>query len=249
MGKAWLFLFAFLYSCATTSGSTTKMGIQEDYRSYVSARTAVLNCQPWPSTALFPGLPLSKVDEATRASFFGEVDAHVLESFKGQTFMQGFSPTAVKTFLTENQKTDLLNAIPQLWTFDRTACADCKDLGAYYERMVKVRKEWRTWLLDLSTATHSSDSVLIPFVTFANEDQINDRGLLISKRSMGVALFLVEVQSGDLIWYSKAQNAQSQHVLTEWGQSMFPAFPDWKLVTKDLLVETLWREYPGRIFF
>ena len=80
------------------------------------------------------------------------------------------------------------------------------------------------------------------------EDKENDRGLLLSKRSIGLALLLIDTQTGDLIWTTKRQSLLSSKTLEKSGAPDFPEFPKWDLVLQENLIDSLWREYPGKIF-
>jgi hypothetical protein len=186
--------------------------------------------------------------EQEQLEFCKSIDAYVLEAFRGQNFMRGFTPRAVEKALSEAKKLPLLDSFMSHWRLDPKECGNCADIGTLYTRVVKPGPAWREWLLDFSTSTHHSDALLIPILDFAREDKENDRGLLLSKRSMGVVILLIDTQNGNLIWTSQRQSTLSTHRLREGAGVSFPDFPEWKLITRELLIDTLWREYPGRIF-
>jgi len=206
-----------------------------------------MSCKAWPSNLNFSNSLQSNGSESDRVEFCKNLDAYVLESFKSQTFMRGFSPRAVEKSLAESNKKNLLDVFMKDWIFDRESCGNCEDIGTFYERNVKPKKEWRSWLLDFSASTHYSDAILVPFLSFAREDKENDRGLLISKRSMGVSLLLIDTQNANVIWNSSRQSLLSKQDLSTNG-SNFPEFPKWSDVSQALMIDSLWREYPGRVF-
>ena len=242
-------LFFFVSACVTPTPPTASFGIQEAYRSYIPAKTVVLACQFWPETSNFPAHPQSNISEKDRASFCPSVDEYVLEGFRGQTFMRGHTPKAVNKALLESGKMALVGALSQLWRFEAARSASCADIPAYYNGLVKPRREWRQWLLEMSAATYQSDAILIPFMAFAREDKINDRGLLLAKRALGVVLLLIDTQSGDLIWAGNRQSTMSRQRLVDQVELTYPDFPPWSGLVREILIDALWREYPGKIFF
>lgn len=206
-----------------------------------------MNCRVWPTHLNELSLPQSTGSDADRRKFCEHFDAYVLESFKSQTFMRGFSPRAVEKALTEANKKDLLGSFMNTWVFEKEQCGNCADIATFYDRIVKPKAVWRAWLLELSQNTRFSDAMLVPFLNFAREDHDNERGLSLSKRSMGFTLLLIDTSTGELIWTSQRQSVLSQSQIPK-SSSDFPEFPKWDLVQQELMIETLWREYPGRVF-
>ncbi len=245
-----LFICLFLASaCVTPLREATPIGVQKAYKSYVPARSAVLACRIWPDTSNFPSNPRSQIGESASVEFCGAVDKHVLESFKGQVYMKGFTPSAVAKFLKDSQSLALLDKIPSLWRYDAESCQNCKDIPSFYEQVVKSRPEWRLWLAEFSQNTHRSDAVLIPFIASAHEERVNDRGLLFARREMNLVLLLIDTGSADLIWAGAQQRVLSSKPLPLSPDLKFPDYLPWSQVLEQILVNSLWRDYPGRIFY
>lgn len=247
--------FSFLISLFLISGCVTPLrdassfGVQKAYRSYVPARSAVLACRLWPGTSNFPSNPHSPIGEAESAEFCRIIDKHVLESFKGQVYMKGFTPTAIDKFLKESPNPAILDKFSALWRYDAASCQDCKDIPSYYEQVVKPRSEWRVWLAEFSQSTHGSDAILIPFIGSVYEEKVNDRGLLFARRQMNLVLLLIDTASGDLIWAGGQQRILSSRPLPLAPDMKFPDYPAWSELLEKVLVNSLWRDYPGRIFY
>ncbi|MBI2601864.1 MAG: hypothetical protein HYW48_02305 [Deltaproteobacteria bacterium] len=241
-----LTLYFFLLSCTTIS-PTPRLGIQDAYRSYVPARTAVLPCQVWLSTSNFPAHPRSNVRDEDLKEPCRELDDYILLSFDAQPFMKGFTPKALGKFLVEAKKQSLMDVLASFFRYDPELCEDCQDIAMFYNESVKVRDEWRQWLRSFSEATHESDALLLPIFAFAWEDRENDRGLMLSKRALGVTLLLVDVETAQLIWVGGRRTTHSTQAFANATQGEFPEFPPWTKLWERILIEDLWRQYPGRI--
>ncbi len=227
MNRVFFFLIFISYSCASSYHPELLSGIQTNYRSYIPARTAVLKCRSWPHT----------VDIATLCA---SVDAHILDNFRGQNFMRGLSPRAVDKALAEAKKEPLLSTLLSTWNLHK----DTPNIAEFYDEHVQKKKEWLSWLDDFSVHTHHTDALLIPFLYLAKEEKENDRGLLHSKRSLSLILLLIDTQSGDLIWTSQRQRTLKN---STFGNE-YTLFPEWNLLLQDLLINSLWKDYPGKIF-
>lgn len=220
--------------------------VREEYKSYIPARTAVLSCRSWDANNKIKNFPESNVNTSDVLEFCRQFDEFILESFKGQTFMRGFAPAAVRKFLSGANKSDLLTSFASYWSSD--LASHFEDPVAYYEAKVRPSLEWRQWLMEFSSSVRHSDALLIPFLSYAREEHLNDRGLLLSKRVMRMDLLLVDMESGNIIWNSNRVDSHSKNKLPTSSDNSHPGYPEWNLLVSDLLVESMWKGYPGRIF-
>ncbi len=241
-------LFFLVCACVTPSASTGNYGIQTAYQSYIPAKTAVLACRPWPGTSNFPKHPQSNASPEEQQSFCTAVDEAVLDAFKGQSFMRGYTPKAVDKSLRESHKTKLLDEFATHWRIEGNDANECTNIVSFYNEVIRNRPNWRRWLLDLSVGTKQSDAVLIPFLALARSEQVNDRGLLLAKRQIEVVLLLIDIPSGALIWAGHRHSSMSDHRLLENSDNVYPNFPTWESLVRELFISSLWREYPGKIF-
>ena len=87
--------------------------------------------------------------------------------------------------------------------------------------------------------------MLIPFITFAQEQQDDAQGTLISRRSAGLSLILIDTSNGRLIWTQQRQASIASRASIV-SQQAHPPFPQWKDLKARLLARNLWHEFPGR---
>lgn len=183
----------------------------------------------------------------TQAILCKEFDQFVLDGFGSQPFMRGFPPHAVQKLLKRKESVDLLTTLRSLLARAELCSAQCDDLIHFYTRLAAL-PEWRHSLLKLSQATQYSDAILLPLLSDLRQEQIDDRGLLIARRSMKAHLLLIDIQSAELIWFNSRYGQQSKSQLRNKGAAVFPAFPTWEHVLKQILaVDLLWKDYPGKI--
>lgn len=232
------FLFLLLQSCIQGSIGTD-IGIRENYRSYIPARTAVLSCVSLES-------PTNLISEKQRAEFCKSVDLNVLSSFDDQKFMQGYTPSAVESVLKKKKRIDLLKNLISMLSSDFSKCSDCINFSQFYEKNIRTKIEWESLLLEFSKNVFYSDAILIPIIVSVKEEHVDDRGLLLSTRHIDLELLLIDTQKGDLIWNSKKTSSLSEKKLR--SPEKYPPYPEWASVINNLLTESLWREYPGKIF-
>ena len=86
-------------------------------------------------------------------------------------------------------------------------------------------------------------------MSYAQEKKFNDRGLLVSRRSMRVVMILIDTNSGALLWSGYRYSAQSaSKLISSTTLENFLDYPAWDLLFEEIFREDLWKEFPGRIF-
>lgn len=234
--------------CVSTA-TQTPYGVQEGHLSYVPARIATLACQPWPAGARFESLPLTNVGVAETKALCTEFDNFVLKSFNDQPYMKGYSPKFVAQQLTEAGAADLASKLPDAWAHRGSDCGTCETVPAFYHASIAGRLEWLTWLNSLSKNVRHADAVLLPFVTYAYERRLDDRGLVVAERGAGVTILLVDTNNGVLLWAGgrEASVPHKELANTPAGKGpQSPPMPGWDDVYARLFTEPLWRAFPGR---
>jgi hypothetical protein len=237
-----------LSGCVSTA-TQTPCGVQEGHLSYVPARIATLACQLWPAGARFDSLPLTNVGAPETKALCTEFDNFVLKSFNDQPYMKGYSPKFVAQQLTEAGASDLASKLPDAWAHRGSDCGTCETVPAFYHASIAGRLEWLTWLNNLSKNVRHADAVLLPFVTYAYERRLDDRGLVVAERGAGVTLLLVDTNNGALLWAGgrEASVPHKELANTPAGKGpQSPPMPSWEDVYARLFAEPLWRAFPGR---
>lgn|GEM_PF-939280 len=234
-------------AACTTPGKEATWGVQPDRASLVPARTAILPCRPWPTTARFHSLPLTSLKDAELKSICDQFDAFVVDGFKAQPYMRGLSPRLIIKVLEAEKNPLLLQKGFDTWSGATPAtCNLCTSAPGFYSSAVTSRPEWRKWLADFGLTAKSADALLIPFVMYAYENEHDDRGLLEKRRAAGVALLLVESATGALIWAGGQEAVAATKDLHTAATVKDLAFAPWEKVMQRLLVNNIWRDYPGR---
>lgn len=227
-------------SCTSLVSESSKLGIQDTYKSYIPARTAVLSCQLWPSKKEARKHVKNDLVKETCDTF----DKHILESFTDQNFMRGLSPKAVISSLEKHKALYLLEKFQDLWNYEEESFEEKE----YYQKSLSGQEEWKQWLLSFSSFTQHSDAILIPFIKSIQEKKEDQRGLPVSKRELEIVLFLIDLKNAELIWISR----QKQHVMNQADLSKkkieYPVFPEWATLYRKIFQDILWKEYPGKVF-
>ena len=225
-------LLLFLITACETTNSYKK-GLQDKFSFYLPGNIAFLPCQ---NLASFTGEEKEYLQQLPK-----KLDQEILASFDEQNFIDGYSTSAVIEFLEERKKTQRLLEIKKFFTFSK---ATEKPIF-FYRELIRKQKKWRLLIKDLSETVHFSDALLLPLITKIEEEAINDRGLLISRRSLEVTLLLIEAETGSLIWWEKRHQSLSHQELIRPPEFSYPSYPSWKNFKNKLIVRALWKDFPG----
>lgn len=234
--------FAAATSCATFMGKE-KDGLQGEFASHIPARTAVLPCQVWQNVKLSPTdtkLLCDKLDEA------------VTDGFRTQPYMRGFSPKVVSQLLAQAKWPE---ATREGFNIVQAAAAKagcmtasqplCSGAASLYATALASNPAWQMWLARFSDTQKHADAVLIPILVSATDTRGNDRGLVALSRSVNFSLWLVDTDSGKLIWARTKSGSETARALPEKSASL--TVPAWEVPLKRALTQDFWRDYPGRL--
>jgi hypothetical protein len=244
----WLAALALITAlgCATPD-STDRYGVQTNFASLIPARISVLPCRNWPSTSRYAGQPLSNTSVEEANKICAGLDEFVVDGFRNQPFMRGFSPKAVAKLLDTNKQSALLKEIEMLWRPADVDCTKCRTPMKFYTTAVADQQLWRLWLTQLSKATRNADAILLPFISYHFTDRQDDRGLDVARRSIGIVLLLIDTGTGKLIWSGGRESYAANIDVPKTGpQSIQP--PGIEPVLARVFVEDVWKEFPGRLF-
>jgi hypothetical protein len=244
--KTWLIAVIWLAACTTTEPKD-RYGIQSQFSSLIPARIAVLPCRTWPQTSRYESMPMTAWTPDDQTAICNRFDEFVLDGFKNQPFMRGFSPKAVLKLLENSQQTSMLKEIEMLWRPANVDCQTCRTPMSFYQTAVASQQLWRLWLAQLSRATRNSDAVLVPFALYHKNDTYDDRGLRVARRSLAVVLLLIDTGSGNLIW-SGGRESYASTISAPDAVATPPAAPPLGEVLDRVFVEDVWKEFPGRLF-
>jgi hypothetical protein len=232
--------------CATPD-ATDRYGVQTNFASLIPARISVLPCRSWPSTSRFVGQPLSNTSNEEFSKICTGFDEFVIDGFKNQPFMRGFSPKAVGKLLDTAKQTALLKEIDMLWRPANIDCSKCRSPMKFYTTAIADQQLWRMWLNQLSKATRNADAILLPFVSYHFTNREDDRGLDVAKRSIGIALLLIDTGTGKLIWSGGRESYAANIDVPKTGAEQVQP-PAIEAVLARIFVEDVWKEFPGRLF-
>ena len=218
-------------------------GLQQEFASHVPARTAVLPCQTWRYVNLTPG---------DRKILCDRLDESVMDGFRAQPYMRGFSPKVVEKLLDQAKWTTAIadgfgiisNATskPRCITREKPMCAGVAGL---YAETLKDSAAWHMWLARFSDAQKHADAVLIPILVAAADDRGNDRGLIALSRSVHFSLWLIDTSTGKLIWTRSKSGIETVRALPEKSANL--KAPEWNEPLRRALTQDFWRDYPGRL--
>lgn len=239
-----------LKSCATVSeANRTPLGIQDAYQSYVPAKIAVLPSRKWPQTAPLALDITSNIDQDSLDKILQSINSFIVNSFSNQPYMNGYTPTLVDSLMTKAGNKGYMSDIDTLWqTTVSEDCSVCHDPLLFYQQIIANREAWLMWLHQLSQHTKFSDAALVPFLTIVHEEQRETKGLLESTRSLKLILMLIDTNNAKLIWTGMNQASLSNKSIPSNNQTS-PPFPSWSILEKNLLIEHIWHQFPGRITY
>ena len=240
---------SFLGGCTTTvplkNNKTDSFGLTEGQKGYVPARTAVLPCHSWPESARYSGYPKTDLSDETTQRLCTDFDDVVVKSFTNQPYVRGYSPSFVLKILKAKNKLDLIGDIGAAWTTQK----DIQNLPIrgpvdYYKLAVQPNVRWREQLQELANNVKGVDAVLLPLLISGRNSRRDERGVIVYERTASVLALLINTANGELIWTGgRKASASRQHFKGQSGGK----FPDWQQVAERLFVNSLWRDYPGRI--
>ena len=221
---AFLLILQGLSACATIPPQIP-VGMAASKAGYVPARIAVLPCKLWPAEARFETLAIPNTAKEIPADLCTNFDKVVLDGFRDQPYMKGFTPTAVAKLIAASPKgAGVLEQLDGLWHHLSSDCHQCSNFPSFYHQSIEPRENWRKWLNTFSSLTRNSDAILIPFVLYTQQARVNDRGMLRSEISAGVGLLLLDTNNGSIIWSNERQSNYATSIL-----------------------ESLWKDFPGRL--
>lgn len=234
-----------LLSCTTTS-EFVPYGVQEEHASFVPARIAVLPCQVWPNGARYKSLPMSNIKELEIQELCKQFDKFVIDGFKDQPYMRGFSPKWVMKFLTESNFSGGIDQIRTLWRHNKGDCSQCQNPPSFYKSSISSRVDWRTWLNNFSKAVRNADAVLVPFIFYAFETSYNDRGIHVAKKAAGATLLLIDTNNANLLWAGGREAETANQKAETKNKKQELKSPDWPVLFGRLYISDMWQEFPGR---
>ena len=229
-------------SCATLM-TREKDGLQQEFASHIPARTAVLPCQVWMNVRL------SSPDQKLLCD---KLDEAVTDGFRTQPYMRGFSPKVVARLLDQAKWPE---AVKEGFEIVETAATNagcvtganpfCASVASLYSASLANNPAWQMWLARFSDTQKHADAVLVPILASATDTRGNDRGLVAMSRSVNFSLWLVDTNSGKLIWARTKSGSDTVRALPEKSASL--TVPAWDVPVKRALTQDFWRDYPGRL--
>lgn len=218
-------------------------GLQPDFASHVPARTAVLPCQTWVN------VKLSSTDQKLLCD---KLDEAVTDGFRTQPYMRGFSPKVVVRLMEQAKWPEAIqdgfNIV--VASAAKAGCVTKKDPmcagpASLYADTLASNASWQMWLARFSDVQKHADAVLIPILVSASDLRGDDRGLVALSRSVDFSLWLVDTNSGKLIWARSKSGSETVRALPEKSASL--EVPAWEIPLKRALTQDFWRDYPGRL--
>ena len=240
-----LFLLVFFWigGCASLSYQE-QQGVLTGYEGFVPVRTLVMPCQLWPTIAVVENIPATNADAETLKKACGSVDSFVIEGFKAQPYMQGYTPAAIDKKMKAKNKSDFIATGMKEWT-QLVPGEKSFDPAMFYQKNLLKQASWIKWLNELSTDIQYADGLLLPFVSHLYERvRLDDQGRYQAERGGGVLLMLIDTNNGRLIW---TQRKSSQIQVSIADPKAPPVYPPWESLFTRMFSQDLWLKYPGRI--
>lgn len=230
-----------LMGCTTPKKPVPSAGIQNPEAAFARAKIAVLSCQSWPD--IQSGTKPQVADEVI-TKLCAEFDRFVLDGFRGQPFMKGASPKGVVKKLKQSGGMPLLTKIYKTMPTADRPCPNCQNPIDYYNTRMAADPAFRQLVNDFSRRSAYADTILLPVIFAISEDKRDDRGLRIYARTAEVGIYLIDTNSGELVWYGgKKASADNRYFDPPAGDNPFPG---WDILQDRLLVAGIWEEFPGR---
>ncbi|MFZ9519720.1 MAG: hypothetical protein ACO3A4_04515 [Silvanigrellaceae bacterium] len=249
MQKIILFCFfgimAGFATTACTSTPTLRQGVQPEAVALNPARIAafpmLLIPHPSEQSSLDPGA-LSSGEIITA------IESKILSAFKNQPGVNGIGFQSVRSSLktTPGLSANIEGEMRSMGQLANSGsaretlllsgeCRSRKSFLDFYKHCLLKSQRWVPLLNQFSLVVQNSDSMLLPILTslekFTNKDTYSVR--------FGVALLLVDTNSGRLIW------GRDSSVLVE-SPAGVKQFPDLKTAYDKIFTESFWAEFPGR---
>jgi hypothetical protein len=236
-------LLGSISACATPP--PLRQGIQPDAVALNPARIAA-----FPALAIPHPSEKGSLDPTSLIS--GEVitavESRILSAFKNQPGVNGIAFQSVRFSLKSIPKlpSDIDSEIRLMGQLTNSGAAretllltsDCRsrqNFLDFYKHCLLKSQRWVPLLNQFSLAVQNSDSILIPVITSLEKNMI--RGIYSVR--FGVALLLIDTNSGRLLWGRDA----AVQIDSAAGAKQFP---DIKLAYDKLFTEDFWAEFPGR---
>lgn len=247
-GPAVLSLFAgvIFWFCGCQSSYNSIQGVQEGFIGFVPARTAVASCMIWPRHLNFKNLGPINASSEDIEDICQRVDKFVLESFRNQPYVKGYSPKAVAKLLAKQTPTYSFSGLEAHWKNKEKACESCPNVSSYYLEVVREIREWKLWLGEVSARVKNCDALLVPVLHHAFERARLDRGVRMTERGLGLTVLLISTNDAGLIW-SRSRNALANHKFVAKQGDQESKLPKWDSAISRLLSQSLWLDYPGRL--
>lgn len=243
--KTFLIILTFAtFSCTTLL--KTENSSAPNQTAYIPAKISVLPCILWPGKVL--GTERFAISQDQLQSLCSTFDNFVIEGFKDQPFMKGYTPKAVFKLLESNNQSQINEQMINAWIEAEKNCKKCGTGKDFYSDILSKKDNWIQILNQFSKSTKFSDAILIPLILQANQEKRNERGLLISENSSQIILLLIDSNNGNLIWSHQRFTQTNNKTLKE-GEQSYPPFPEWDTLFAKLFVDSIWSGFPGRQSF
>ena len=233
-------------SCSHDSANSKKLEkptrLEEQFRSYIPAKTAVLPCQFWPRSARLAVPTQDNMPAQDAKRLCAAFSKFVVSGFKNQPYMNGYSSQAVLNALTRADRKQLLESMFQSWQSMDEKC--CQLPADYYKRLRSSNEAWLLWLNQISKHLVDSDAILLPLVVDASQKRSNIRGLNVASREIAVTMLLIELNEGQLVWSSYRRSKAAHKKL---AAKTALEFPSWAEVEKKLFSDLLFKDFPGKV--
>lgn len=235
-------------ACTPTLSEKSPFGIETARTGYVPASIALVSCQIWPDRASrISGMPLSNIPRAEMQKLCTDLDQFIIAGFDNQPFMKGLTQKYVdKLYHAKFPKQGIAESIAHQWEHKSDDCVGCRTATSFYHTSIEARKPWSVWLTEFAKATNGSDSLLLPLIIYNNITHDDERGLVVARRTAGVALLLIDTNTGELIWSGGREAEVVSKVFRDDPRAGALDPPDQDELKKRLFTDALWLEFPGR---
>lgn len=234
---------ALLLSC--TSVPPTREGLQNEFLALNPARIAA-----YPPLILPHPAHDTSIDPAAvvTSQIQSQIESKILAAFKNQPNVNGISFQTVRSLIKESPKLASeidteLKTIGQLANSGSTKellllskeCRSQKNVLDFYKHCMIHSSKWIPLMNQFANTVQNADSVLVPILTTLEKSTEKN----IYTVRVGVALVLIDTNSGKLIW------GRDSIIQFDSPQGT-KQFADVNSMLDKIFTEEFWHEFPGR---
>ena len=239
-----------LVGCQSQPSGSSFGELNTKYLGYIPVRTSVLSCLD------LTDVGASQASEQLVAALRQEVcrlyDQFVLDGFKNQKFMRGYTPNAVEKFYKRTARLNPASRDHQknFMTFLSSQLRTLRGLDSHQGSSsdLKLGEQWQEPLLEFSLDVGNSDALFLPVLTEIGTKKTSVQGEEVLRVQVHLHSILIDTTRNAVVWHSKIERffySKNLSSLENTNKQLDPS--TLSKVFADLFLDHHWMSYPGRI--